>query len=238
MEFRNLVLSGLTPAHLAGLLPHLTECHLVSGQVLFDAGDIVSTVYFPSTAVASVTTLMQDGRSVESVTIGYESVVGAVPALSGKPAHSKVFAQVPGDAMRLPSAIFRDKVFHSPELLRTILGYVQGDISQAEQSVACNALHTVDQRLAKWLLLTQDRTGGSVISLTQEYLSIMLGVQRTTVTSAAVSMKRAGLIHYSRGQIDIRDREGLQRAACECQFVGNQPDHSDKLSGPTLRLVD
>ena len=224
MEFRNQVLAELTPSQLTLLQPHLIERHLVSGEVLYQPGDRVEAVFFPSTAVTSVVTVMEDGRCVESATLGNESVVGAVPALSEAPSHARVFIQVPGDAWQLTASIFRRHVLNDPALLKIILRHVQRDIGQSEQSVACNALHNVVQRLARWILLTQDRVGDSRIPLTQEYLAIMLGVQRTTVTSAAQSLKKAGLIRYMRGRIDVTNRAGLKRVACECYTGSDQPE--------------
>lgn len=223
MQLRNRVLSNLSTAELNALSPFLTEIHLAAGQVLYEPGDEVEAVYFPSDAVLSVVTVMRDGRSVEAATIGYESVVGVISALSDTRAHARTFTQIGGSALKAPAARLRTLVADSPSLLKVLLSHVQGDIAQAEQSVACNALHSAAERLARWLLLSQDRVGSPLILLTQEYLAIMLGVQRTTVTKIARILKVNGTIAYSRGRIEVLNRASLERASCECYCPPMQP---------------
>jgi CRP-like cAMP-binding protein len=159
---------------------------------------------------------MRDRRAVETSTIGSESAPAILAALTGGASAARVFIQVAGSVIRLPVTGLRQAAFARPEVMLTLLQFAQRDAYVSDLSVACNALHNVPARLARWLLLTQDRVGGAVIPLTQDHLSIMLGVQRTTVTGAAQSLKRDGLIRYSRGQITIVDRLGLIEAACEC----------------------
>jgi CRP-like cAMP-binding protein len=216
MKFRNLALSRLDPTQLARMIPFLDPISLKQGQLLYEAGAAVEAVYFPTSAAISLVSEMRDGRSVEAATIGFESVVGTLGALCGEPSHARVFVQVAGGAVKLKASRLRELVDASPSLLKLLLRHAHEDASQAERSVACNALHPVPQRLAKWLLLTHDRIDGGLVPLTQEYLSIMLGVQRTTVTDAAKALKAAGLIRYLRGNIEILDRGRLERAACEC----------------------
>lgn len=220
MNFRNYLLSALDPEDMAVLGPFLTETALSAGEVLHEVDQPIEAIFFPSSAVVSVVTPTRDGRSVESATIGFESVSGLPSALSGEPSSSRVFAQVAGGAIRLPAAQLRDRAFQSAPLLHLLLRHIEANISQAQQSVACNALHEAGQRLARWLLMTQDRVSGPVVPLTQEYLAIMLGVQRTTVTLVASAFKREGLIDYRRGAITILDRAGLEREACECYGLG------------------
>jgi CRP-like cAMP-binding protein len=236
MNFRNLLLSHLSEDQYEAISPYLSEVVLPAGQVLYQAGDPVDFVYFPSGAVTSVLSVMKDGRCVESATIGYESMVGAVPALSGAPAHGRTIVQIGGSAVKMPAARLRDQAFASPGLLKMLLGFVRDDIAQAEQSVACNALHLASQRLARWLLLTQDRLGAAIVPLTQEYLSVMLGVQRTTVTATAMALKAAGLISYRRGQVEIIDRAGLERAACECYATSRTAWAPANQTGPKQGL--
>ena len=216
MNFRNYLLSAIEPEDMAALGPFLTETALSAGQLLHQDEHTVEVIYFPSSAVASVVTPTRDGRSVESATIGFESVTGLPSALSGEPSSSRIFTQVAGTAICLPASRLRERAFQSAALLQLLLRHMEANISQAQQSVACNALHEAGQRLARWLLMTQDRVSGPVVPLTQEYLAIMLGVQRTTVTLVASAFKRAGLIDYRRGAITILDRAGLEREACEC----------------------
>ena len=230
MNFRNYLLSAMDDGDMAALGPSLTEVALLAGQVLHPAGEMIDMVYFPSSAVVSVVTPTLDGRSVESATVGFESLAGLSAALSGEPSGSRVFTQVGGGAIRLPAARLRDRALESPSLMQLLLRHMDAGICQAQQSVACNALHDAGPRLARWLLMTQDRVAGPVIPLTQEYLAIMLGVQRTTVTLVASALKRAGLIKYRRGVITILDRDGLERESCECYAVSSQ--RFDKLLAP------
>jgi CRP-like cAMP-binding protein len=222
MQYQNHVLSSLSPADLGAIAPLLREVSFHVDQVVYQPGDEAQAVYFPSSGIVSVVTTMRDGRCVETATIGNESVVGTLSALAQSPVHSRYFVQVQGTAMKLAGSALRDLAARSPSLMKVLLTHVESDVAQAEQSVACNALHTATQRLARWLLMSQDRIGGTVIALTQEFLSIMVGVQRTTVTAAAQDLKKAGLIRYRRGRIDILDRAGLELASCECYLAARE----------------
>lgn len=216
MHLKNRVISSLTSTQFGAIAPCLTEMHIQTGQTLYEPGDFVEAIFFPTDAVLSVVTVMKDGRCVEAATIGNESVVGVVTALAGVAARARTFAQIGGGALRLPALRLRELVLEHPSLMKLLFVHVHGDIAQSEQSVACNALHSAKQRLARWLLLSQDRVGSSIITLTQEYLAIMLGVQRTTVTAAAQALRTEGIVLYRRGRIEVIDRAGLERAACEC----------------------
>jgi CRP-like cAMP-binding protein len=220
MQFRNQFLAHLDAAQLAAMTPHLTSIRLTTGQVLYESGDPAHVIYFPNSTVVSVVTLMMDGRAVEASTLGYESVVGIVVALSGAPSHARIFAQIAGSAMKMQTSDLREQLTNDPGLLKLLMRHVQNDMAQAEQTAACNALHLAHQRLARWLLLTDDRVDGTVVHLTQDYLAMMLGVQRTTVSTMAHEFKAAGLIDYRRGRIEILDRAGLERVSCECYEVG------------------
>lgn len=200
-------------------MPDFAEVTFVPGQVLFEVGDTAENVYFPSSAVISVVTVMEDGRSAESHTIGRESGVGLVNAAGEVPVQSRVFAQIGGAALRLPATSLRRRLFVSPTLTSHLMRHVHASLLQAQQFTACNVLHPADQRLARWLLMTADRTGSPSFSLTQEYMAVMTGVQRTTVSSLANAFKERGLIRYSRGHVEILDESGLRAASCECAKV-------------------
>ena len=219
MDFRNFLLSALTAADLQALLPALSEVSLVSGQVLFEVGATAEAVYFPSSAVVSLVTVMEDGRSVESHTIGRESGVGLLNVASRRPVESRVFTQVAGTALRLPADALRRRVAESPAFTELLLRHVHAASLQTQQFVACNVLHAAEQRLARWLLMTADRTGSSSFLLTQEYMAVMTGVQRTTVSAIATGFREAGLIRYSRGKVEILNHDGLQKVSCECARV-------------------
>ncbi len=219
MKFRNTLLSALSKADFAALEESMRVLQFKQNQIVFQPGAQADAVHFPNSAVLSVITTMKDGKRVETATVGFESAVGIVPALSHQPVFSQVVAQVAGESVCIPASAFRRRVLESPDLMQLILRSVQSNTDQAEQSVACNALHQVDARLARWLLMTSDRVGGDVVKLTQEYLAVMVGVQRTTVTAACQDFKALGILKYSRGQITILDRAALERRACECYAV-------------------
>jgi CRP-like cAMP-binding protein len=213
---RNRILSAMSEADLHVLEPDLRQTVLDAGDIQYEPGYQVEWVYFPSTAVLSVVTVMADGRTVESDTIGYESAVGILAALGGTFAVSRTFTQISGTALRLPAVSLRRQALVSASLTKLLVRHALADMAQAHQSVACNALHDVNQRLCRWLLLSADRTGGDLIPLTQQYLSTMLGVQRTTVTEAERALRSRGLVKRHRGGIRILDRSSMEREACEC----------------------
>lgn len=200
--------------------PFLEAISLASGDVLFEPGAPVEWVYFPLTSVLSIVNVMKDGRTVESDTVGNESVVGVLNALGSRVAVNRTFVQIAGEAVRAPATALEAQAVGSPNFLRLLIRHTQINLAQAHQSVACNALHPVLPRLCRWLLLSQDRTDSDVVRLTQDYLATMLGVQRTTVTQAMTTLKSGRLINYTRGKIRILDRAGIEDLACECYADG------------------
>jgi CRP-like cAMP-binding protein len=216
VKFRNYLLSALGPADLAALLPALSEVSIPRGQVFFEPGSQVDEVIFPSNAVMSVVTVMRDGQAIESSTIGRESATPLLWALGNQPSKGRIFAQIGGAAIKLRAEALRARVAESPELMALMLRHAGSITFQAEQGVACNVLHDAAARLARWLLMTHDRTGHASLPLTQEYMGVMTGVQRTTISVVANQLRAAGLIRFSRGTVDILDRQGLEARACEC----------------------
>jgi CRP-like cAMP-binding protein len=221
VRFRNFLLSALTTSDLQALMPELTEVSLVQGQILFGPGDSVGTVYFPSSAVVSITAIMGDGRSVESLTVGRESGVALLNAAGNIASQSRIFAQVAGAALRLPATALRRRMAESEAFSALLLRHFYAAAMQTQQFVACNAVHSAEQRLARWLLMTADRTGSQIFTLTQEYMAVMTGVQRTTVSTLATAFRQGGLIRYSRGMVEILDQDGLEAASCECADVAH-----------------
>jgi CRP-like cAMP-binding protein len=213
---RNRILAAMSDADKRALEPDLRSVALDAGDIQYEPGYPVEWVYFPSTSVLSVVTVMVDGRSVESDTVGYESAVGILAALGATFAVSRTLTQISGSATRLPASSLRRQAAISADLTKLLARHAQADLAQSQQSVACNALHDVYQRLCRWLLLSADRTGGDLIPLTQQYLSTMLGVQRTTVTEAERALRSKGLIERYRGGIRILDRTLMEREVCEC----------------------
>lgn len=216
MEFRNFLLSALDAADARVLIPNLVEISLERGQILFEPGAPVEQVFFPSNSVLSVVTVMLDGHAVESSTVGHESATPLLWALANQPSKGRIFAQIGGAATRLPASVLRARARESAELMTLLVRHSASITFQAEQGVACNVLHDAPARLARWLLMTQDRTGNRSLPLTQEYMSVMTGVQRTTISIAANQLRSAGLIRFSRGTVEVLDRPGLQACACEC----------------------
>jgi CRP-like cAMP-binding protein len=216
MEFRNFLLGALRPEDAAALVPRLKEVTLSNGQVLYEPGDVVDLVYFPSSACISLVEVMEDGRAVEISTIGRESAASLLDVMTSNVAAIRAFVQISGAAFVLPASAFRARLQESPALLHLALVHVRATMRQAETGVACNVAHTADGRLARWLLMTQDRVGAEAFPLTQDYLAVMTGVQRSTVSQLAAALKRGGVIDYARGQMVIRDRTALIAHACEC----------------------
>jgi CRP-like cAMP-binding protein len=219
VKARNRVLTAMNEADLRALEPEMHQVRLSSGEVLYEPDYVVDWVWFPNTAVLSVVTPMADGRTVESDTVGYESVAGVLSALGSSTSINRTFVQIPGSAIKVSAAAMRRQANESVELRRLLIRHTQANLAQAHQSVACNALHGVTQRLCRWLLTCQDRTADHVIRLTQQYLATMVGVQRTTVTQALKELASAGLITQGRARIQILDRARLEAMSCECYDV-------------------
>jgi CRP-like cAMP-binding protein len=216
MRRENLFLTSLSARDRAALEPSLNLVELERNDMLAVQGKALTHATLPCGCIVSVVTLMQDGRSVESRTVGVEGGFGLLHALGSRLSYEQVTVQVAGPAYRISLDAVAEAARHSPDLVKAIVTHAQASLVQSAQQCACNALHGVDGRLCRWLLLTQDRLGDDVLPLTQEHLSIMLGVQRTTVTAAALALQNRGLIAYSRGKIRVLNRAGLIRGACEC----------------------
>jgi CRP-like cAMP-binding protein len=221
-------LAVLAPAEAAWLGARLESATLEIGQVVCAAGGSFRHVHFPETAVFSVINRMADGGAVEVGTVGHEGVVGLDVFLGAESSVNETIAQLPGTASRLPAATFEEAAAMHPELRRLLHRYTEAFMTQVAQTAACNRLHRIEARCARWLLMTHDRVGGAQrFPLTQEYLAIMLGVRRSGVTVAAGALRDAGLIRYSRGAIRVLDRAGLEAAACECYGIVRR--HFDRL---------
>jgi len=193
---------------------------LAHGQVLFNDGEPADMVYFPLTSIVSMLALMQDGREIEYGSIGREGMVGLQVALNAQPLRGRAICQLEGEAVCFQGAEIRKlENAAAPMLQRLLLRYAQSTINVLAQSTACNALHNVRQRTARWLLMTRDRVGGDTFDLTQEFLSKLLGVRRAGVTAVAGDLQRAGIIEYMRRQIRILDGGRLETAACECYWL-------------------
>ncbi|MFC3078407.1 Crp/Fnr family transcriptional regulator [Phenylobacterium terrae] len=216
MGLDNRFLDSLPPEEIARLEPALRRHTLTRDQLIAETGHPVPHAVFPIDCVISVVAVMHDGRQIETRTIGRESGYGLLHALGSRHSYERVTAQIGGEAWRLPIDTLAAAAAASPLLVRRIVQRAQATLVQTAQSTACNSLHSAEQRLCRWLLLTRDRLSSEVLPLTQEHLSIMLGVQRTTVTAVASELQASGAIAYSRGRITVLDAEALQRRSCEC----------------------
>jgi CRP-like cAMP-binding protein len=186
-------------------------------DVLVEPWRRIRNVWFPVTGVVSLTTPLRDGRHIETAMIGNEGMVGVQGFLAGRPMDSgQAIAQIAGEALVIDADAFGAEVHRDPRLRGLMLAYTQALLAEISQAVACNGVHEIEQRAAKWLLRSHDRVDGDTIHLTQEFLAEMLGVTRPSVTVAARTLQAAGLIRYSRGQVTVLDRDGLEEAACEC----------------------
>jgi CRP-like cAMP-binding protein len=186
--------------------------------VLFEPGEVVDAVYFPLDGVVSLVTPLEDGAIVEVATIGNEGLVG-VPVVLGGSLAVRAISQVAGRSLTMSASDFLDEMANSQPVSRLVQNYVQALFGQISQAAACNRLHSSEERLSRWLLMSHDRVGKDEFIITQEFLGQMLGARRATVTLAAGILQRAGLIRYHRGHIEIVDRDGLEDVSCECYRV-------------------
>ena len=211
----NLLLAALSPDDLALISSELEPITLTTHDILYEAGAEIEYIYFPTTGCVSMIHSI-DGGSVEVGTIGLEGFAGMPVLLRASSEPTRAVVQVDGFAYRITAEAFRDVVAESKHMERIFLRYTLALFNQVAQSVACNRLHSLEQRCARWLLITHDRVEGDHFKLTQEFLSYMLGVHRPAVTLAAGILQEAGFIRYSRGNITITDRDGLEGASCSC----------------------
>ncbi len=196
---------------------HLDVVALPRGRVLFEPGDDVVTTHFPChKTMVSLLIVTRDGREIEAATIGREGAVGGIVSGGNKPAFGRAVVQIPGSAFAIPTAVLETVKTGSPSFSDLFSRYSDALLAQLMQSVACNALHSVEARCCRWLLSTHDRAGDQIIHLTQESLAEMLGVQRTTVTAVVQGLEVRGVVRRHRGRVEIVDRKGLERSACEC----------------------
>ena len=216
----NALLSALPDNVRAALLEHATIEALDRKRVLWEPAQPIASVWFPLSGVISLVTVMRDGDMVEMATVGREGVVG-VHALLGTDSMRNVRAmcQVPGRSVAVDVSEFRTVAAASDDLRDLVHRYAHATLVTTAQEVACNRLHPLEQRCARWLMTTRDQVGSDEFGLTQEFLAEMLGVRRASVTLAAGELQKAGLIRYRRGFIEILDPEGLARASCECHDV-------------------
>jgi CRP-like cAMP-binding protein len=228
----NRVLASLTPADLNWLLPHLRFVDLPQEKVLFEAGGTITGVYFPHEGVVSLVVELASGEMIEAAMIGREGVVGGLSALDSEVSISRTIVQIAGSGSVVGVEHVRHLAEQSVAFRSTLIRHEQVLLAQSQQSAACNATHTVEARLSRRLVRCRDLTGSEDLSLTQEFISQMLGVRRTSVSIVANTLQQAGLIRYRRGHIRLVNLEGLRECACECYETVKSV--SDRLIGPAL----
>ena len=227
----NRLLSLLSDHDYERLRPHLSPVVFDYKKSLYEASRAIDQVYFPVDGVASLVITTAEGASAEVGTIGNEGMVGLPICLGDDNAPSSVYVQVPGTALKIDARVFRGELAASPTLNLIMLRYAHAFFNQVAQSAACAHLHMVEQRCCRWLLMTRDRMPTGNFLLTHEFLGMMLGVRRTTVTDVMGSLQKAGLIRYRRGHVTILDHEALQQRACECYDISKA--EFDRLLGDT-----
>jgi CRP-like cAMP-binding protein len=216
---RNRLLAALPEAEYAQLAPLLRREHLELRQTIFEYDKPVERVYFPESALVSIVGIMSGGAAAQSAIIGNEGFVGLPIFLGADRMSAQTFCQIPGDAVSLSADEFRQAVARGGRLPVLLGRYTQALFTLMSQSSACSRAHELRQRCARWLLLTHDRVGANEFPLTQLFLAQMLGVRRAAVTEIAGALQREGYIVYSYGRIIVRDRHGLESAACECYRI-------------------
>jgi CRP-like cAMP-binding protein len=225
----NRLLGLLPPRDYERLRPHLQRIPLKYRQSLYRANRPIGFVYFIESGVGSLVNTMANDQAAEVGTIGNEGVVGLPLVLGDDRAPTSVYVQVPGVGLRMTATLFEQELARSASMRAVMLRYAHAVFNQVAQSAACNHFHDIQQRCCRWLLMTHDRMQSDEFLLTQEFLAMMLGVQRTGVTAAAGALQRAGLIRYKRGTVTMIDRGGLIRRSCECYGVSKS--EFDRLLG-------
>ena len=215
----NHLLGALPDAEWQRWRPQLEAIELPLGRVLYESGNTLSHVYFPTTAIVSLLYMMEDGASAEIAVVGNEGVVGISLFMGGESTPSRAVVQSAGQGFRLRAQAIRDEASRAGPVLHLLLRYTQALITQMAQTAVCNRHHSLDQQLCRWLLLSMDRLEGTELVMTQELIANMLGVRREGVTEGARKLQKSGLIRYARGRITVLNRPGLELRTCECYAV-------------------
>jgi CRP-like cAMP-binding protein len=216
---QNHLLAALPATEFERLAPYLEMVEMPLGKVLYEPGEHLQHVYFPTTAIVSLLYVMENGASAEIAVVGNEGILGISLFMGGETTPSRAIVQSAGYGYRLKGQLLKNEFYRAGPVQRLLLRYTQALITQMAQTAVCNRHHSVEQQLCRWLLLSLDRLSSDELTMTQELIANMLGVRREGVTDAAGKLHRAGLINYSRGHITILDRPGLEKRVCECYQV-------------------
>jgi CRP-like cAMP-binding protein len=216
---QNHLLAALPADEIEPLLSNLELVEMPLGKVLYESGNELRHVYFPTTSIVSLLYVMEDGASAEIAVVGYEGIIGVALFMGGETMPNRAVVQSGGHAYRLKGQRLKQEFNRSGALQHLLLRYTQALLTQMAQTAVCNRHHSLDQQLCRWLLLSLDRLPSNELTMTQELIANMLGVRREGVTEAAGNVQKAGLIEYNRGRITVLDRPGLEARACECYAV-------------------
>lgn len=216
---QNHLLAALPPAERERIYPHLELIPMPLGKVLYESGDLLRHVYFPTDSIISLLYVMADGASAEISVVGNDGLIGVALFMGGETTPSRAVVQSAGFAYRLVGQRLKDEFHRNGEMQLLLLRYTQALLTQMAQTAVCNRHHSVDQQLCRWLLLSLDRLSGNELVMTQELIANMLGVRREGVTEAAGRLQKLGIIRYSRGRIAVLDRPRLEQLCCECYAV-------------------
>jgi CRP-like cAMP-binding protein len=215
----NRLLGAMESASLSRITPHLEPVVLKLGDVVCEAGGVLKHAYFPQGTVLSLLTVLENGSAIETANIGREGAFGLFAAMYSRVSFNRCLVQFEGGMVRCPIDFLQSEFMHSEHVRNLFVSYSETLLSQVQQTVACNALHSTEERMCRWLLMMHDRAEGEALPYTHEFLSHMLGANRKSVTLAAQSLQTAGLISYQRGKIQVVNRAGLEQASCECYAI-------------------
>lgn len=216
---QNNILDALPLAERERLFPHLTLVELPLGMALYESGDTLRHIYFPTDSIVSLLYVLKDGASAEIAVVGNDGAIGLALFMGGETTTNRAIVQSAGSAFRLSGSRLKEEFGRHGEMLHILLRYTQALITQMAQTAVCNRHHSVDQQLCRWLLLSLDRLASNNLTMTQELIANMLGVRREGVTEAAGRLQKLGVISYNRGRIAVVDRPRLEQLSCECYSV-------------------
>jgi CRP-like cAMP-binding protein len=231
----NLLLGALETSSRERIDPHLEPITLKLGAIVCEAGGLLKHAYFPEGAALSLLTVLENGSAIETANIGREGAFGLFAAMYSRVSFNRSLVQLEGSIVRCPIELLQSEFKRSEHVRDLFVSYSETLLSQVQQTVACNAMHTTEQRICRWLLMMHDRAEGEALPYTHEFLSHMLGANRKSVTLAAQSLQTAGLISYYRGNIKVLDRPGLEKASCECYAIVKE--RFDSFLTPPLTAV-
>src|ERR1022692_3846492 len=215
----NRLLGALEPSSRKRIDPHLEPVELKLGAVVCDAGGLLKHAYFPEGSVLSLLTVWENGSAIETANIGREGAFGLFAAMYSRVSFNRCIVQLEGRMVRCPIELLQSEFRNSEHVRDLFVSYSETLLSQVQQTVACNAMHTTEERMCRWLLMMHDRAEGESLTYTHEFLAHILGANRKSVTLAAQSVQAAGLISYRRGTIQVLNRSGLEKASCECYSI-------------------